>query len=149
MQRPSNRTPLSLPSTLHHRPSTTATASPLRASLCLASASCIFCTLYFGSSSPTCPTQLASVQTPSSLSPTPTFAFLSTPPLPLSFPLSYPPSPPPLPPNADQLTILNNRHTGSLGCAPTPSQYFARDVSSLMSLNGLPSPSGAGLGIGS
>lgn len=30
--------------------------------------------------------------------------------------------------------ILSNLQTGSLGCAPTPSQYFARAVSSRMSL---------------
>ena len=33
-------------------------------------------------------------------------------------------------------TILNNRHAGSLGCAPTPNQYFALVVSSRISLNG-------------
>lgn len=32
------------------------------------------------------------------------------------------------------LTIDNNRHAGSEGCAPTPSQYFARAMSSLISL---------------
>ena len=47
------------------------------------------------------------------------------------------------------LTIDNNLHAESLGCAPTPNQYFARAESSLMSLNGLPSPSVGGLGIGS
>ena len=36
------------------------------------------------------------------------------------------------------LTIASRRHTGSEGCAPTPSQYFARTVSNLMSLKGLP-----------
>ena len=48
-------------------------------------------------------------------------------------------------------TILNNLHAGSLGCAPTPSQYFALDVSSRISLNGLPlsSPARGALGIGS
>lgn len=45
--------------------------------------------------------------------------------------------------------ILNNLQAGSLGCAPTPSQYFALDVSNLISLNGFPSPKGAGLGTGS
>lgn len=33
-----------------------------------------------------------------------------------------------------QLTMLNSFHTGSLGCAPTPSQYFARDRSRAISL---------------
>jgi hypothetical protein len=32
------------------------------------------------------------------------------------------------------LTIENSLHTGSLGCAPTPSQYFVRNVSSCSSL---------------
>lgn len=48
-----------------------------------------------------------------------------------------------------KLTILSSLHAGSLGCAPTPNQYFARDVSSLMSLIALPSPDGGGLGMGS
>jgi len=47
------------------------------------------------------------------------------------------------------LTIDKSLHAGSEGCAPTPSQYFARAVSSLMSLWGLPWPRGAGLGMGS
>lgn len=46
-------------------------------------------------------------------------------------------------------TMASNLHAGSLGCAPTPSQYFARAVSSLMSLYGRPSPDFGGLGIGS
>lgn len=46
-------------------------------------------------------------------------------------------------------TIDSIRHTGSDGCAPTPSQYFALVVSSLMSLTGLPAPYCGGLGIGS
>lgn len=61
--------------------------------------------------------------------------------------LKFTPSPPS--PSNKRLTILNNLHAGSLGCAPTPSQYFARDVSSLMSLIGFPSPDGGGLGMGS
>lgn len=48
-----------------------------------------------------------------------------------------------------ELTIDSSRHAGSEGCAPTPSQYFARAISILISLNGLPSPCGAGFGIGS
>jgi hypothetical protein len=47
------------------------------------------------------------------------------------------------------LTIANIRQTGSLGCAPTPNQYLALGISSLMSLNALPCPSGGSLGIGS
>ena len=35
------------------------------------------------------------------------------------------------------VTKLNNFHTPSLGCAPTPSQYFARDRSRATSLYGL------------
>ena len=46
-------------------------------------------------------------------------------------------------------TIDNNLQAGSEGCAPTPSQYLALTVSILMSLNGLPSPFGGGLGMGS
>lgn len=46
-------------------------------------------------------------------------------------------------------TILNNLHAGSLGCAPTPSQYFALAESSLMSFQRFPSPSIGALGIGS
>ena len=46
-------------------------------------------------------------------------------------------------------TMESNLQAGSDGCAPTPSQYFARTESSLISLNGLPSPSGGGFGIGS
>lgn len=46
-------------------------------------------------------------------------------------------------------TIDSSRHTGSVGWAPTPSQYFAREVSSWMSFVGLPMPSAGGLGIGS
>lgn len=46
-------------------------------------------------------------------------------------------------------TIDSSRHTGSVGWAPTPSQYFAREVSSWMSFVGLPTPSAGGLGIGS
>lgn len=34
-----------------------------------------------------------------------------------------------------QLTILSNLQAGSLGCAPTPSQYFALAISNLTSLN--------------
>lgn len=45
--------------------------------------------------------------------------------------------------------MLNNLQAGSLGCAPTPNQYFALEVSSLMSLIALPSPEGGGLGTGS
>lgn len=48
-----------------------------------------------------------------------------------------------------QHTILNSLQAGSLGCAPTPNQYFAREVSSLISLIGFPSPEGGGLGMGS
>ncbi len=46
-------------------------------------------------------------------------------------------------------TILNNLHAGSLGCAPTPSQYFALAESSLISFQRFPSPSIGALGIGS
>jgi hypothetical protein len=46
-------------------------------------------------------------------------------------------------------TILNNLHAGSLGCAPTPSQYFALAESSLTSFHFFPSPSIGALGIGS
>lgn len=46
-------------------------------------------------------------------------------------------------------TMLNNLQAGSLGCAPTPNQYFALEVSSLISLIALPSPEGEGLGTGS
>ncbi len=46
-------------------------------------------------------------------------------------------------------TIDNNLHAGSLGCAPTPSQYFALTLSRRISLNGLPSPSSGVFGIGS
>lgn len=48
-----------------------------------------------------------------------------------------------------ELTIDSSRHAGSEGCAPTPSQYFARAMSIFTSLNGLPSSCGAGFGIGS
>jgi len=37
--------------------------------------------------------------------------------------------------NSALITIVNNLQAGSLGCAPTPSQYFARLMSSLTSLN--------------
>lgn len=47
------------------------------------------------------------------------------------------------------LTIESNLHAGSEGCAPTPSQYLALTESSLMSLNGLPSPSWGAFGMGS
>lgn len=43
--------------------------------------------------------------------------------------ISHPPSP--------LLTKLSILHTVSVGCAPTPSQYFARDRSSAMSLYAL------------
>lgn len=60
---------------------------------------------------------------------------------------------PPSTPSAESIgksrTRLNSLHAGSLGCAPTPIQYRALAVSSLMSLKGLPSPSVGGLGIGS
>ena len=46
-------------------------------------------------------------------------------------------------------TMLKSLQAGSLGCAPTPNQYFALEVSSLMSLIALPSPEGGGLGTGS
>ena len=46
-------------------------------------------------------------------------------------------------------TIDSSLHAVSLGCAPTPIQYFALAESNLMSLNGLPSPSVGGFGIGS
>lgn len=46
-------------------------------------------------------------------------------------------------------TIESNLQAGSEGCAPTPSQYFALTKSNLISLNGLPSPSVGGIGIGS
>lgn len=46
-------------------------------------------------------------------------------------------------------TMLSSFHAGSLGCAPTPSQYRARDTSSRMSLKGRPSPSGGARGAGS
>lgn len=36
-----------------------------------------------------------------------------------------------------QRTMLNNFHTVSLGCAPTPSQYFVLDRSSAIFLYGL------------
>lgn len=46
--------------------------------------------------------------------------------------------------------ILNNLHAVFDGCAPTPSQYFARKLSSRMSLCFLPSlPSVGARGIGS
>src|SRR4051812_31231138 len=35
--------------------------------------------------------------------------------------------------NISEHTIDNNLHAGSLGCAPTPNQYFALDISSLIS----------------
>jgi hypothetical protein len=47
------------------------------------------------------------------------------------------------------LTMDSNLQAGSDGCAPTPSQYFARTESSLISLKCLPSPSAGGFGIGS
>jgi hypothetical protein len=48
------------------------------------------------------------------------------------------------------LTIESNLQTGSLGCAPTPSQYFARAVSSCISLIGFPPiSSGGGFAMGS
>jgi hypothetical protein len=37
-------------------------------------------------------------------------------------------------PHITALTIENSRHTGSLGCAPTPNQYFVLIVSSCRSL---------------
>jgi hypothetical protein len=49
----------------------------------------------------------------------------------------------------DKLTIDNNLHAESLGCAPTPNQYFALVESSLISFHMGPSPSIDGLGIGS
>lgn len=45
------------------------------------------------------------------------------------FTTPHPPSP-----CDPQLTKLSNLQTGSLGCAPTPSQYFVRLVSSCMFL---------------
>jgi len=47
------------------------------------------------------------------------------------------------------ITIESNLQAGSDGCAPTPSQYFARTESSFISLNPLPSPSAGVFGIGS
>jgi hypothetical protein len=35
----------------------------------------------------------------------------------------------------NERTILNNLQAGSLGCAPTPNQYFALETSNLISLN--------------
>ena len=46
-------------------------------------------------------------------------------------------------------TMASRRHMGSLGCAPTPSQYFTRDTSNWISFTGFPVPSGGGFGIGS
>lgn len=46
-------------------------------------------------------------------------------------------------------TSEKSRHTVSDGCAPTPSQYLARAVSSWMSFVGLPMPSAGGFGTGS
>lgn len=47
-------------------------------------------------------------------------------------------------------TIDRNLHTVSVGCAPTPTQYFALSTSSLMSLCSLPDSSYESfLGIGS
>jgi hypothetical protein len=48
-------------------------------------------------------------------------------------------------------TMLSSRHAVSLGCAPTPTQYRARDTSSLMSFQGRPcvSPGRGGCGVGS
>jgi hypothetical protein len=43
--------------------------------------------------------------------------------------------------NCTKRTISNSLHAESLGCAPTPSQYFARDTSSSTALNARPSPS--------
>lgn len=48
-----------------------------------------------------------------------------------------------------RLTIDNNRHAGSDGCAPTPSQYLALAESNFTSLKDFPSPSAGGFGIGS
>ena len=73
--------------------------------------------------------------------------------LPSFIPTSRAPSPSAPPPHKNTKkrthTILNSLHIGSLGCAPTPSQYFARDVSSLISLIGFPSLCGAAFGTGS
>lgn len=62
-----------------------------------------------------------------------------------------PPAPSTLFPNSLHIvrTMLSNLHAGSLGCAPTPNQYFALTLSRRISLNGLPSPSSGTLGIGS
>lgn len=38
-------------------------------------------------------------------------------------------------------TMASSRHAVSVGCAPTPIQYRARDVSSLMSLCSFPESS--------
>ena len=46
-------------------------------------------------------------------------------------------------------TIANSLHAGSDGCAPTPNQYFALDISSLISFHLLDSPSRGSFGIGS
>lgn len=48
-------------------------------------------------------------------------------------------------------TMLNSLHAVSLGCAPTPIQYLARLISSLISFQGRPcvSPGRGGFGIGS
>lgn len=141
-----------------YRPSSGSSASLLRAALCSASVCCIFCMLYFGSIKPiwsiksahTVPTftQALPASLPFSkivgaaalISPAPCSHFSCALLLPIARPLG----------TFRTRTILNNLHAGSLGCAPTPSQYFARDVSSFISLKGLPpSPSGAGFGIGS
>jgi hypothetical protein len=48
-------------------------------------------------------------------------------------------------------TMLRSRHAVSLGCAPTPTQYRAREMSSLMSFHGRPcvSPGRGACGFGS
>lgn len=48
-------------------------------------------------------------------------------------------------------TMLNSRHAVSLGCAPTPTQYRAREISSAISFHGRPcvSPGRGGWGLGS
>lgn len=45
-------------------------------------------------------------------------------------------------------TKLNNLQTGSLGWAPTPSQYFALELSKAMSLNGFGDFASSGTSVG-
>ena len=133
-----------------HRPSTLSAALGSPAALCAASVCCIFCILYFGSINPICCTHTLDQQTYLLLLSSLLFSFLSSR-IKFSFSFGFPPISLSL-----VRTILNNLHAGSLGCAPTPNQYFARDMSSFISFIGLPSPSpssaepkGGILGIGS